>query len=348
VDSGAVVDPLLTEGVERLLISTATFEAVEQAEADRWCAPVWDALAEAGFPWVSVSEEAGGSGGTLADAMAVLRSLGRRAAPVPVAETILGSWLMAEAGFELPPSPLSVVPDPTGLRLDGTRIFGNAVVAWAERAFRFLAIVSAPDGPVIVSLAPDQVDIAPRANMAGEPRDLVWVDLSLADVESAPAPMHVDGEALQRRGCLTRVVMAAGALESMTKLTVDYANERQQFGRPIAAFQAVQQHLVTVAQCSIRASMAADLATRAFAHGDGAFEVAAARVVVDAATVEGTRAAHQAHGAIGVTREYPLHHLSRRLWAWRHEFVSANASRRQLGHAMGRAGGDQLFPNVTR
>src|SRR5436190_24353442 len=94
-DTRDVVDPLLTESVERLFTATATFEVVERAEADRWCAPVWDALAEAGFPWVSVSQEAGGSGGTLADAMVVLRSAGRHAAPVPVAETILGGWLTA-------------------------------------------------------------------------------------------------------------------------------------------------------------------------------------------------------------------------------------------------------------
>ena len=108
------------------------------------------------------------------------------------------------------------------------------------------------------------------------------------------------------------------------------------------------QHLVTVAQCAVRASMAADLATRAVAAGGGAFEVAAARVIVDAAAAEGTRAAHQAHGAMGVTREYRLHHLSRRLWAWRHEHGTVKWWRRQLGVDVAKAGADALFPSIAR
>ena len=184
--------------------------------------------------------------------------------------------------------------------------------------------------------------------MAGEPRDLVRFDLALADVDHAPVPAKCDRAELLRRGSLTRTVLSAGALEAMSQLTVDYTNDRRQFGRPVAAFQAVQQHLVTVAQCAVRASMAADLATRAVAAGGGAFEVAAARVIVDAAAVEGTRAAHQAHGAMGVTREYRLHHLSRRLWAWRHEHGTVKWWRRQLGADVAKAGADALFPSIAR
>jgi acyl-CoA dehydrogenase len=144
------------------------------------------------------------------------------------------------------------------------------------------------------------------------------------------------------------VVLSAGALDTLCRLTVDYANARRQFGKPVAAFQAVQHHLVNIAQASVRASMAADLATRALAAGDARFEIAAAKVVVDAAAVEATRAAHQVHGAMGVTREYRLHHFSRRLWAWRHEYGRATTWRRALGTDVAAAGGDALFPTVSR
>jgi acyl-CoA dehydrogenase len=348
--SAAAADPLLVETVERLLRTAATFEVVERAEADGWCASVWDVMAEAGFPWISVDENAGGSGGSLVDAMAVLRSVGRHAAPVPVAETgVLGGWLAASAGFTLPPGPLTVVPDPSVLHLQDGRLTGEAVVPWAARAERVLAIIdSAPDGPLVVSVPPDQLEIEPRVNMAGEPRDQVRFAVGLDDVDHAPAPTGVDGETLRLRGALSRVVLSAGALDAMSQLTVDYANQRRQFGRPIAAFQAVQHHLVTVAQCAVRAAMAADVATRALASGDGGFDVAAAKVVADAAAVEGTRAAHQAHGAMGVTREYPLHPLSRRLWAWRHEFGPAREWRRRLGAEVVAGGADALFPTITR
>ena len=46
-----------------------------------------------------------------------------------------------------------------------------------------------------------------------------------------------------------------------------------------------------------------------------------------------TRAAHQAHGAMGMTREYPLHHSTRRLWAWRHEAGSAGEWAQRVGRA---------------
>ncbi|MFI5053221.1 MAG: acyl-CoA dehydrogenase family protein [Acidimicrobiia bacterium] len=343
------VDALLVETVERLLTASSTFDAVEQAEADGWCAPVWDALSEAGFPWISIAEDAGGSGGSLADAMAVLRSVGRHASPVPVAETgVLGGWLAAAAGFEIPTGPTSVVPDPGALVVERGRIRGETTVAWARQATRVLALVQGADGPVIVSATPDQLDVEPRTNMAGEPRDLVRFDCELADLEHAPAPPGVDGDELRRRGCLTRIGLSAGALETLCQLTIDYTNERRQFGRPIAAFQAVQHHLVTIAQASVRASMAADVATRALTGGDARFEVAAARVVVDAAAVDATRAAHQAHGAMGVTREYRLHHFSRRLWAWRHEYGGVKGWRRALGADVASAGANALFPTVSR
>jgi acyl-CoA dehydrogenase len=142
--------------------------------------------------------------------------------------------------------------------------------------------------------------------------------------------------------------MAAGAMESVARLTIDYTHARHQFGRPVAAFQAVQQHLVTVAQCAVQVALAADLATAAVAAGDGEFEVAAARVVTERAILEGTRAAHQAHGAMGVTREYPLHLFTRRLWSWRHEYRAARHWRRDLARQVAVAGADDFFATVTR
>jgi acyl-CoA dehydrogenase len=341
----SAVDPLLTDSVARLLGATAAFDVIEEAEAKRWCAPVWDALAEAGFPWIGIAEDAGGAGGTLADAMAVLRAVGRHAAPVPLAETgVLAGWLSAAAGFELPDGPCTVVADPSTIRVEGDRLVGEAVVAWAEHASRILMVV----GDRIVSMRPDQVAVTPQANVAGEPRDVVRFDVALAQVDHTAAPPGVNHDTLARRGALTRVVLSAGALETLSQMTIDYAHARRQFGRPIAGFQSVQQHLVNAAQCAVRASMAADLATDAVAAGDGRFEVAAAKVVTDAAAFEATRAAHQAHGAMGVTREYPLHHFSRRLWAWRHEYGAVGSWRRRLGADVVAGGADTFFATVTR
>ncbi len=349
-----LANDLLVETVERLLTATCTFEEVARSEETRWATPVWDALAEVGFPWVSIPEVSGGSGGSVFDAAAILRSVGAHSAPLPLAETgLLGGWLLSSAGLTIPEGPLTVVSHPAALSTADGRLTGEAVVAWAERSSRIVTLVTDGDSWKVASVRPSQVTITPGANMAGEPRDTVIFNVALDELETAPAPEGVNSDALLRRGSLSRILLSAGSLEAMTQLTVDYTSIRRQFGKPIASFQAVQQHLITAAQCSVKASMAADLATRAVARGDNNdfenndFELAAARVVVDQAAVLATRAAHQAHGAMGVTREYPLHHHSRRLWAWRHEYQRSELWKQQVGQMVHARGANGLFPLIT-
>ena len=57
-------------------------------------------------------------------------------------------------------------------------------------------------------------------------------------------------------------------------------------------------------------------------------------------------AAHQAHGAIGMTKEYPLHYLTRRLWAWRTEGGGHHRWADLLGHTLVEAGPDALYPAI--
>lgn len=342
------VDAVLVETVDRLLDDVCPLAVVEQAEADGWCAPAWDALTDAGFARISIPEAAGGSGGSLADAMAVLRAVGTHAAPVPLAETaVLGGWLLAQAGLELPDGPITVAPPTDALVVADGRLTGWATVPWARRAAAIVALARSDDGWIVIRLDPDVVEIDPGANLAGEPRDTVRFDLDLDALDHAPAPPGVHGATLRLRGALSRVVMMAGAADALSRLTVDYTHQRQQFGQPIARFQAVQHHLVTIAQGAAQLSLAADIAVRAMLRGEAAFEIAAAKVLADEAAMDATRSAHQAHGAIGMTREYGLHHLSRRLWAWRHEYGDARAWRRRLGATVGDGGADALFATIT-
>ena len=143
MSAAEIADPLLVETVERLLVATCTFDEVEHGELTRWSATVWDALAEAGFPWVGVPEAAGGMGGSLADAASIVRAVGTHAAPVPLAETgLLGGWLLAAAQQPIPDGPVTVVPDPAALSLAGGRVVGSAVVAWAQSAKQIAALIA--------------------------------------------------------------------------------------------------------------------------------------------------------------------------------------------------------------
>jgi acyl-CoA dehydrogenase len=141
--------------------------------------------------------------------------------------------------------------------------------------------------------------------------------------------------------------MMSGALTAMARLTIAYAGQRRQFGRPIAGFQAVQQHLVSIAQDVSLVAMAVHGAARAAGQGLAGFETAAAKVLASQAALSATRAAHQVHGAMGMTQEYRLHQFSRRLWAWRAEYGDERYWSRRLGQAVARAGADRLYPLIT-
>jgi acyl-CoA dehydrogenase len=132
---------------------------------------------------------------------------------------------------------------------------------------------------------------------------------------------------------LVRSAQLAGALSAVAERTLHYAQERHQFGKPLAAFQAVQEHLVTVVQAASMSVLAVERAGRAAQGRQASFEIAAAGVVVAEQAARGSRAAHQAHGAIGMTREYPLQLLTRRLAQWRHDLGDA----REIAGALGRA-----------
>jgi acyl-CoA dehydrogenase len=343
-----VTDQLLIDSASRLFADTCAHAVVQDAERDGWAPTVWQSVADAGFPWVSVAESAGGSGGTLTDAATILKIAGAHAAPIPLAETgLLGGWLAAAAGLALPAGPVTVAhhADDT-LALSGTTISGRAVrVAWGRRAERLVALV--PDGAqwMVASIATNAATVEPDTNLAGEPRDTLVFDRTTADI--APAPAWIDPDALRQRGALTRVLMMAGALDRMSRMTVDYTRQRRQFGRPIAQFQAVQQHLVHAAQDAALVTMAADVAATAAEHGPATFEIAAAKVLAGHAAASATRAAHQAHGAIGMTQEYPLQHLSRRLWSWRHEYGDDTSWGTRLGRASASAGPGALYPSIT-
>jgi acyl-CoA dehydrogenase len=116
----------------------------------------------------------------------------------------------------------------------------------------------------------------------------------------------------------------AGALNAALDLSVQYTRERQQFGKPLASFQAIQQQLAVFAEEAAAADMAAASAFRTadfFAKegGDAWFEIACAKLRANQAARISTGIAHQVHGAMGFTAEYRLQHLTKRLWAWSSE-----------------------------
>lgn len=283
----------------------------------------------------------------------MLEQVGRHAAPVPVAETgLLGGWLLARAGLALPDGPVSVAPHADlAVERDGDRVRVTGTmrrVAWGRAVGTVAVLADDPEGGALVLAVPvARAAVTPGTNLAAEPRDDLAVDgLGLSPDEAAPAPVGVDAEALWRRGALSRAALIAGAAGRVVDLTVGYTGEREQFGRPVARFQAVAGQLVQLAEQAEAAAMAARVAASPGTEPD-VVAVAAAKAVASEAAGRVAALAHQATGAMGVTREYELGLLTRRLWSWRDEYGGERWWNTALGARLVAAGADALWPALA-
>jgi len=310
---------------------------------------LWATCVQTGLARLTLPERAGGSGGTLLDAAAVLAAAGAHAARVPLVETdLLGGWLLDAAGLPVPDGPLTAVAGPLEVSAGGgaEREVSGVLhrVPWARAAAGIVVLA----GEHVVLLDPAGVQVEPGANLADEPRDTVRVRGPAATAGAPPTA----GAQLQLRAALGRALLLSGAARGALAAAVRYAGERVQFGRPIGRFQAVQQQLALAAAEVAAVGAAADAAA-AVAERDGftaqttAFAVAVAKSRAGEAAGAVARVAHQVHGAIGFTREHDLRLLTTRLWAWRDEDGSEARWQAELGARALAAGPDGLWPLLT-
>lgn len=303
--------------------------------------PLWDAIEDLGFTQISVPEERGGSGGTTADALDMVRSAGRHAVPLPLAETaLLAGWALTHAGLDAGAGMSTIAPvhpddtftaEPTS---GGVILSGRAtLVPWASVADRIVVLATGPDGELwLAMVSPTDAQILPGKNLAGEPRDTVTL-VGAYVPESRSAIVSFALETYFVRGALARAAAMLGALERVRDLTISHARTREQFGRSLSQFQAVQQMLAVMARDVALVRSAVELATAAVEDDDAAGWLASASAKTLAGIAAGTVSshAHQIHGAIGVTSEYPLSILTRRLWGWRAEHGTEEEWSRRIG-----------------
>lgn len=314
------MEQMLADAAERIFRDQCAKEILDAAEEGQFPARLWQLLCENGFQLMAMPD----SGAELADLFAVLRVAGRFAAPLPLAEALLANRWLGEEGGDGQADALNTV----GLVAEDDNTHWRDV-PWGRAARRIVGV--ADDGGVF---AGTPVAVTQAVNLAGEPRDQVEVQ----DVE--PLPCAEPAPALL---ALARAAQSAGALERVLELGIGYALEREQFGRPIARFQAVQHMLAMVAAEVAAAGRASDAAVAAIGSERFAFEVAAAKSRVGEAVGLVAEAVHQVHGAMGFTYEHQLHHFTRRLWAWRDECGGEAYWQALLGRRLCALGADQVW-----
>lgn len=302
-------------------------------------AGLWAQLDELGLTRLTASKQSGGSGASWVQGAALLGLAAAAGAPVPLAEHgVLGAWLLEEAGLPNDGALRTVCrPDPSGRALNVT--FGrdaSAVVALWEDGQRWRVA----DVPV------DQVELTEGRNLAGEPCETVQFDL--ADLESAPVVDDSVGHQFHIRGALARSAQVCGAMERALELVLAHTREREQFGRPIGRFQAVQHLVADIAMESSLARAATDTAVARAAASSWQdpgmlFSVGVAKSCVGHAASVVVRGAHQVLGAIGTTLEHELHVLTKPILVRRSEYGSVQEWDETLAELAASAGRERLW-----
>ncbi|WP_324273656.1 acyl-CoA dehydrogenase family protein [Blastococcus brunescens] len=211
------------------------FEPFALTAERRWDAGLWGALAEAGLTGVGLPEEAGGSGGELADAVAIVRTLAAGAGAVPVAEQLLvaGPALVA-ADLELPSleqpttfafaDTVAVHPVDNGDGPGRFTLTGTVPdIAWAGVASSVVVLAPAPagiDGAVLALVDASSLPATDAFNLAGEPRGSLVLDQAGC---SGSLLTGAQAQEIRARYAVARAVQLAAALEQVLAWTVQYA-----------------------------------------------------------------------------------------------------------------------------
>jgi len=330
---------IFSESLARLFTNHDAAAGITSGRTLAWSDSLWKDLHELGLPLLMVEEQKGGAGAGTADLFDVLAIAGRHAVPVPVTESVIATWLANQHDLQLPAgattlavewpsseSSLTTTRDGDWLVLNGTL----DCVPWGRRCSSLVTLVQDQIVVVEVDTTSATMSIAERNNLADEPSDCVTLTNHRIPA-SACASAQIDNDGILRIAALGRAAQMCGAMHAVLELTMQYVSDREQFGRPLKKFQAIQHYLARM-YCEVVAATTATRGALELPDAAGApFECAAAIVRTREAATEIAAISHQCHGAIGFTAEYQLGRLTKRLWAWRDEYGDESQWRNALG-----------------
>src|SRR5580692_2758301 len=297
--------------------SRAAARSLLEAEVDTLPA-FWAELANLGLLGLHVPEELGGSGFGLPETLVVAEQMGRYLAPGPFVPTVITSAVLAAAGpDELQKRLLPGLAD--GSVIGAAALGGEVTYADGAATGKAGVVISGHLADVLLVPAGDDVMVVEKS--AGGVRADVPANLDQSRraarvmLDAAPATVLPGA-----RGLLTgaaRAVLAAeaaGIAAETSEQAAEYAKVRQQFGRPIATFQAVKHHCANMLVAAELATAATWDAGRAGLGGGDQLSYAAAisAALAVPAAVSNANLNIQVHGGIGFTWEHDAHLYLRR------------------------------------
>lgn len=266
---------------------------------------LWETLLSAGFVDGLLPEDAGGAGLTLAEAWPIIFCMGRHAVPLPYAHTMLArAWLNHHA-LSMPDGSMTFAPfqvEVTEAGLTAHAVSFGLVADW----------VLVQKGKQVWLLPAAQAQASPSGGHASLDADLTWS----AELVGRSQIGKWEHPQFQHLLALSVSVLIAGAADRVFEMTLAHANQREQFGKPIGRFQALQQQISEVAELVFGARMATEMACRSSAWQPAPMLAALAKAQTSQTVARVAAVAHAVHGAIGVTQEYDLQLFTRRLNEW--------------------------------
>ena len=294
---------MFVEAIDDILKDQCTPAVVRAIQAGGSAATLWDALSSAGFLELLCAEADGGAGLTLGELFPVLRCFGHHTVPVPVAQTIVARALVGSQ-LVLPPGMVTLAQT--------FHREASGAISCALTPYGLLAdYVLARDGDGLLLLP---CAAASRVG-TGVPNSLT-ASLTWPDESSAIRVLH-GGAMLPAFAAALHAALLSGAMNRVFEMTLQYCNDRVQFGKSLGKFQAVQHQLSVMAEHTAAATMAAEAAFQGSENCPSLLSAAMAKSRTSEASVLVASIAHALHGAIGVTEEYDLQLLTRSLHEWR-------------------------------
>lgn len=321
----------LTDEQKLLRDATATmFEragkrqgSVERADAaDYAAASLWDEIRDLGLTALLVPEGRGGLGGELLTLATVADEMGYAGMGSLALQQALGAWVLGACTMPPPEFERIVANDlrvsfalldeGDGWRPDQWTLKGDSLtgqkrnVIGATQADSFL--VGLAGGQLsLVDARAKGVAIRPEASVDGtRPTATVVFESASHMLLNIPSGL---ADRLYDALLIVDAADAFGAARRARDMTVDYVKVREQFGRPLGAFQAIKHQLATMSldiePCRAMLWYAAHCWDREMA--DTSRTAAIANAHLTEIGVKAGRTATEAHGGMGFTWEYPLH-----------------------------------------
>lgn len=320
---------MFAEAIEEILKDQCSPAVVRSIEAGASPEALWEAISGAGFLELLTSEEDGGAGLSLAELFPILTTLGRYAVPVPIAQSVAARALLARHA-DIPAGMLTLAP--------ACRRMSDGRIMCSYTPFGLLAEhVLANDAGTLLVLPCASAQRTPNGVHGSLSATLTWQE----GAESVRVAQR--GSVLPAFGAALHAALLAGAMNRVFEMTLQYANERSQFGKSIGKFQAIQHQISVMAEHVVAASIAAEAAFQ----GDGTVPKLLASAIAKSRTSEATvmvaSIAHAVHGAIGVTEEYDLQLFTRRLHEWR----ITHGSEAHWNQVVGRSVLTSELPTIT-